>query len=42
MHRIGAAIALLGLPTLSVMEGGYRIDALGDNVAAFLAGLESG
>ena len=42
MQRIGAAIAALDLPTLTVMEGGYRIDALGDNVAAYLAGLETG
>jgi acetoin utilization deacetylase AcuC-like enzyme len=32
-------IAALGLPTLTVMEGGYAVDALGANVAAFLAGL---
>ena len=31
-------IASLELPTLIVMEGGYAIDALGDNVAAFLSG----
>ena len=31
-------IASLGLPTLVVMEGGYAIDALGANVAAFLSG----
>lgn len=31
-------IAAFGLPTLIVMEGGYAVDALGDNVAAFLAG----
>lgn len=30
-------IAALGLPTLIVMEGGYAVDALGANVAAFLA-----
>ncbi|MEO0871946.1 MAG: histone deacetylase family protein, partial [Pseudomonadota bacterium] len=42
MGRIGAAIATLGLPTLSVMEGGYRIDALGKNVEAYLTGLETG
>ncbi|MEM6856493.1 MAG: histone deacetylase family protein [Pseudomonadota bacterium] len=41
MQRIGAAIATLGLPTLSVMEGGYRIDALGLNVEAYLSGLEA-
>jgi acetoin utilization deacetylase AcuC-like enzyme len=31
-------IAALGVPTLIVMEGGYAIEALGANVAAFLAG----
>ncbi|WP_114953992.1 histone deacetylase family protein [Sphingosinicella terrae] len=31
-------IASLGVPTLVVMEGGYAVDALGDNVAAFLSG----
>ena len=31
-------IAALGLPTLIVMEGGYAVDALGANVAAFLSG----
>ena len=31
-------IAALGLPTLIVMEGGYAVDALGGNVAAFLSG----
>ena len=34
--RIGA----LGLPTVTVMEGGYNVAALGRNVAAFIAGLE--
>lgn len=42
MQRIGARIAALGLPTLTVMEGGYNVPALGRNVAAFIAGLESG
>ena len=37
---MGASIAALGLPTLVVMEGGYAVDALGGNVAAFLDGLE--
>lgn len=36
---MGRAIAALGLPTVIVMEGGYAVDALGANVAAFLAGL---
>ncbi|NVB84028.1 MAG: histone deacetylase family protein [Kofleriaceae bacterium] len=31
-------IAGLGLPTLIVMEGGYDVGALGDNVRAFLSG----
>ena len=31
-------IASLGLPSLIVMEGGYAVEALGDNVAAFLDG----
>jgi acetoin utilization deacetylase AcuC-like enzyme len=35
---IAAEIGKLGLPTLVVMEGGYAIDALGRNVAAFLGG----
>jgi acetoin utilization deacetylase AcuC-like enzyme len=42
MQRMGSAIAALGLPTLTVMEGGYDVAALGENVAAFLAGLEGG
>jgi acetoin utilization deacetylase AcuC-like enzyme len=33
-------IAALGLPTAIVMEGGYAIDALGRNVAAFLSGFD--
>ncbi|NCQ64608.1 MAG: histone deacetylase family protein [Alphaproteobacteria bacterium] len=37
---MGEAVAALGLPTLVAMEGGYAVDALGANVAAFLAGLE--
>ena len=31
-------IAALGVPTLMVMEGGYAVDALGANLAAFLSG----
>lgn len=37
-RTIAARIAGLGLPTLILMEGGYAVDALGDNVAAFLDG----
>jgi acetoin utilization deacetylase AcuC-like enzyme len=36
---IGRRIASLRLPTLIVMEGGYAVDALGENVAAFLSGM---
>jgi acetoin utilization deacetylase AcuC-like enzyme len=35
---IAARIASTGIPTLVVMEGGYAVDALGSNVAAFLSG----
>ncbi len=40
MQRMGARIASLGLPTVTVMEGGYNVAELGRNVAAFIAGLE--
>ncbi|HEV2815670.1 MAG TPA: histone deacetylase family protein [Allosphingosinicella sp.] len=36
---IAARVAASGLPILVVMEGGYAVDALGANVASFLAGL---
>lgn len=39
MGRIGEAIRTLALPTVTVMEGGYNIEALGRNVDAFLTGL---
>jgi acetoin utilization deacetylase AcuC-like enzyme len=35
---ISRRIASLGLPTVIVMEGGYAVDDLGANVAAFLSG----
>jgi acetoin utilization deacetylase AcuC-like enzyme len=35
---IARRIASAGYPTLIVMEGGYAVDALGENVAAFLSG----
>ena len=38
--EMGAIIAALDLPTLICMEGGYAIEALGANVAAFLAGFK--
>jgi acetoin utilization deacetylase AcuC-like enzyme len=36
---IGARVRALGLPTLVVQEGGYAMDAIGDCLSAFLAGL---
>jgi len=38
---LGRRIAGLGLPVLTVMEGGYAVDALGANVASFLEGLDA-
>ncbi len=35
---IAARIAGLGLPTVVVQEGGYAVEAIGTNVAAFLTG----
>ncbi len=37
---IARRIASLALPSVIVMEGGYAVEALGANVAAFLAGFE--
>lgn len=34
--RIGAAIAALGLPTVSVQEGGYDLDRVGPDTVAVL------
>lgn len=36
--RLAARAAGLGPPTLVLLEGGYAVDALGANVAAFLSG----
>jgi acetoin utilization deacetylase AcuC-like enzyme len=41
MQAMGAMIGGLGLPSVTVMEGGYNVAELGRNVAAFIAGLES-
>ena len=38
---IGERLARLDLPTVIVQEGGYLCDALGDNLASFLAGFEA-
>ena len=39
--RIGEQVGTLRLPTVIVQEGGYLSDALGDNLAAFLAGFRT-
>ena len=36
--KIAARVAELGVATVILMEGGYAVDALGANVAAFLSG----
>ncbi|MGS4947067.1 histone deacetylase family protein [Meridianimarinicoccus sp. RP-17] len=41
-RSMAAAIAGLGRPLLMVQEGGYVSDALGDNLTAFLSGVEEG
>lgn len=38
-HEIGARVAALGAPVLAVQEGGYAVDALGENVVSLLRGL---
>jgi len=37
---LAADIAARGWPTVILMEGGYAVDALGNNVASFLGGFE--
>jgi acetoin utilization deacetylase AcuC-like enzyme len=38
---MGRNIAALNLPTLIVLEGGYSVDAIGENTVNFLEGLEN-
>jgi acetoin utilization deacetylase AcuC-like enzyme len=38
----GELVAQLALPTVIVQEGGYDVDAIGDNVRAFLLGVSTG
>lgn len=40
--RLGSRLAQLRLPTLFVMEGGYELDLIGDNVAQSLSGFLGG
>lgn len=37
-RRMGQRIGALDLPTVIVMEGGYAVESIGDNVAEFLEG----
>jgi acetoin utilization deacetylase AcuC-like enzyme len=39
--RLGEKIRSMNLPTLFVMEGGYAVKEIGDNIAAVLSGFES-
>ena len=41
-RRQGDAVAQLALPTVILQEGGYDVDAIGDNVRQFLLGVTSG
>ncbi len=40
-EAMGVMIAAANLPTLICMEGGYAIEALGDNVSTFLKGFQA-
>lgn len=37
-HEMGRAIADVGVPVLAILEGGYSVSELGDNVGAWLSG----
>jgi acetoin utilization deacetylase AcuC-like enzyme len=39
--KMGASISSTGLPVLTVLEGGYAVDRIGQNALAFLQGIES-
>ncbi len=38
--RMAGTIRAAGLPTLVLLEGGYNLEKIGENVAAFLQGIE--
>ena len=40
-RRQGELVAELGLPTVVLQEGGYDVDAIGDNVRAWLLGMSA-
>ena len=39
--RLGQALAALGLPVLFILEGGYAVAEIGDNVAEVLAAFDA-
>jgi acetoin utilization deacetylase AcuC-like enzyme len=41
-RRVGERIGALGLPTVIVQEGGYKVDAMGTALDAFLGGFQAG
>ncbi len=41
-RRQGELVSQLALPTVVLQEGGYDVDAIGDNVRQFLLGVASG
>ncbi len=40
--RLGELVARLGLPTVIVQEGGYRLETLNENAQAFFGGFAAG
>ena len=39
---MGEMIATAGVPTLTVLEGGYSVDHIGQNTVNFLSGIDEG
>jgi acetoin utilization deacetylase AcuC-like enzyme len=39
--RLGKAVAAAGMPATIILEGGYGLEAIGANVAAFVAGFDA-
>jgi acetoin utilization deacetylase AcuC-like enzyme len=38
---MGELVSALGLPVLTVLEGGYAVDSIGRNAVEFLRGVDS-
>lgn len=41
-RQVGEQAGALGLPTVIVQEGGYKVDAMGMALDAFLRGFQAG